>query len=405
MRHTRIPNSVDVLEHLFDADVDAFFDTLDTPIDLAIGSAIHDKLNELHDRLSEHYEHWAPPPLELDEIRLHFDTRELRGHVPHLVPAAALDYRDQTLEQFVDEGDAGITRMTRRRYVAGLLYADRIVEVDPLSIWMYMHGEMHKRDHVCFGFHHLLNVVGGLQKIKPILESGHLVLAPIPSPEETDIDADAARLDAERFGDRAGGCNSEFMWTRLALRVSAKSYASLCPWSYSRWSYVNELLRASLEDMKSIGLDLRVAYALDAAQLPLISDVPIETLLAIRTQEDAFTAWRSELRMVGRLLQEPSNQVSFEREAQSLFRDVIEPKAAAVRQAVSRSSAMSRAVTEDPLQALLGAGLASGLSTASGIPIDGVMISGVAGAVAPILAAGIAPPRPTGAAAILARLI
>jgi len=108
--------------------------------------------------------------------------------------------------------------------------------------------------------------------------------------------------------------------------------------------------------------------------------------------------------MAGRLLRATPDQQSFAKEAQDLFRDVIEPKAAAARRAVSRSGAMSRAAKENPLRALVGAGLAAGLSAAAGVPIVGSLISGVAGALAPILAAGVAPPRPSGAAAILARI-
>jgi len=202
-----------------------------------------------------HFEHWSPPPLTENEIRLHFDTREARGFIPEFVPAAAIDYRDEAFENFIDEGDANIVRLLRRRYVGGFLYADSVVEADPLSIWAHMsYGGI---DTFAAAVH-LTQIIHGLKRLRPILDSGHLILAPIPTPEETDIDADAAEMDAARIGKSVSRADAPtLMWLRLALRLCAKSQASLSPWNDFRWRCLSEIVSTSREDLETQGIDLR----------------------------------------------------------------------------------------------------------------------------------------------------
>jgi hypothetical protein len=395
MSDTHVPNSLDVVDHFYDGNIHRLFESAVTPK--------HDELLELRDRLFEHYEHWVAPKPQPEECRLHFNTRPLRGFVPHLVPAVTIDYTDKELGSYIDESDEMIARRLRRKYTGALLFADTIVEVDPLSIWAQQFYEIDKgdEDSAYLAMYNLLCIVRGLDRLRAMLDAGNLILAPIPTPEETDTDVDAAARDTQHT-DQSFDLS---MWRRLALRICAKSHAALSAADRGEYQDFSTLVDSSSSALHASGIDLKVACALSEVELPMLSGLSLDTLLAIRQNEEAFTEWRSELRMAGRLLRASPSQEEFEKEAYDVFRDVLEPKAAAARRAVSRSHAMSEAAKEYPLQAVLSAGLASGLSAAAGMPVANSVIAGTAGAVAPVLAAGVAPPRPNGAAAIVAHML
>jgi hypothetical protein len=352
---------LDVLDTFFDGDEDA------------VQKVSQDEVHELHLRLAEFYAAWCAPDPDEGEVRLYFDTELQRAAIPGQVAPASISYSSIDLAALRDDAVGAVASM-RRKYTAGLLYADRVVAVDPVSRWTYTSA--------FFGNPRgLVDAWNGLKRIEPLVRHGCLLLAPIAPPDAA-IPPNASQWEREL---------SE------AMGIAGRTYATLPNWPYERV--------AQLALNQASNLDVLVAEALAAVDLPMLSGLPVDTFLKIRESEDAFTAWRADLRLTGRMLGEITDRRTFVEDAQTLFEDVLVPRADAVRRSFSRSAALRTAIREQPIRTSLGA-LAVGLVAAgTGAPPDAAIASATAAGVAQFLAAVLLRPKPTGSAAVLANLV
>ena len=303
----------------------------------------------------------------------------------------SVSYVQDDLDSFIDESDARTVKILRRRFTGGLLYADRLVDLDPLSFWVYQH------QHTYFGRDRLgvrwalIDAWNALTRVEPLLDAECLVLAPIPAPHEADELAQSAGAEA---------ADIDLFWD--ALLVAARSEATLADWPWRRAQ--SQIARALTEDQVA-AIHLRVAEALAVVELPLLTEIPVDTLVDIRESEEAFNAWRAELRRTTRLLQSAADDDHFAREAQHVFEDVLLPKAQAVRRSVSRSAALQAAVREQPVRTTLGALAAGGAAAATAGSLEAAAQSTVFGGIGQVVAAALLRPRLRGSAAVLPKIV
>ena len=341
-RCTVVPSSLDVLEHFFEYTPRRLFD------------ATVDDIVELRALVASYFNCWSPPDLSDGETRLHLNLRSFRGFIPGHVPSVAVSYERSDLERFYDESDASTVRRLRRICSGPLLYADRVVDLDPLSFWVHNRETVPDRE---MSIWLIADAWEAMRRVAPLLDCGALVLAPIPD------DAEMARLDEQlaKLADPA----TEYlaMYDGLALLTAQRTYATV---PTVPWSAVEHLAAAVLGGRRAIARDQRVVDALLVIDLPILTDFPVATFAAIRESEPAFAAWRAELRMMSRLLPEAGDPHVFRQEAQLLFDDVFLPRVEEIRRTISRSQALRDAAREQPVRTTLGAIAAGGVAAATG---------------------------------------
>jgi hypothetical protein len=348
--------------------LDAFFD-FDPG---ALGHATPDAVGELQVRLIEFYASWSPPAAA-DEIRLYFDTALQRGFVPGMLPAASLSYMSSELRDMDDE-TARLMAYLRRKYTAGLLYADRIVVVDPVSRWAYA------------GFHEetweLAAMWKALLRVAPLVRNGYLLLVPITPPCGPGVILPPAPRWQHDFA--------------AAVHAARRNPATF----HEGWSP-----KTPRGVRHHTALDSRVVEALAVVDLPLVTDVSVEALVAIRAAEDCFGEWRAGMRVAARLLGDFSDVETFSRDAHGVYADLLVPRAQAVRRSLSRSSALRAAVREQPVRTTLGAVAGAAAAAITGAPLGGTLASTVAGGIAQMVVPAVTRAKPTGSAAVLATLL
>jgi hypothetical protein len=367
-----------VLEHFFDGELRSSWD------------ASANQVRELKERLVEWFDAWSAPDPVAHEVRLYLDTDFNAGVLPVDLAALSVSYQQPDLETF-RERDRPTVRKLRRRYTGALLYSDRVIAIDPLAFWVqqevlqtdltmaraaiYMHWE-------------------ALRRVEPLLRSGCLLLAPFPAPEElhTLIERSFHSPPESRLLETFSG---------LAALTAERTRATLFDFP---WQDAKEQIDAALSPRDAKLIDLRVVHALEAVELPILTDVPLETLVQIRESEQAFVDWRAELRSATRLLTIAAGAPGFKEEAQAVLTDAIVPRVNAVRETVSRSTALQHALKEQPIRVTFGAIAAGGAAAASDGTLRAALLSSVASGIAYVLAAPLLRTRPSGAAAVIAEL-
>jgi hypothetical protein len=379
-RVTRYPTSLDVVDHLTDG----------YPVE-AISEGRCD-LVEILEAVRGFYGRWTPPPARTGEIRVLPATRTYRGSV--LLPARAVAFTDAELasRDATYEGEGWIGRQLRRTYTGAFLYADSVVELDPVSF--LLHSSYNVKDLPLM----LLPAVFELVTLRPLIEAGVLLLAPVPGNDEWNDDARAARSAAQPVGGR-GYIELAHMFS--ALRVAATMEADVVATPAVSWASLGDVI-ANRHPQPAPAAT--VAAGLATVELPIFAGVTPRTILRIRADEESFAEWRAELRQVARLVAQRPSDGDFALHARAAYEDLLIPKARTVARAVSRSHALKSAAKDQPLQTAFGAALTSAGATLAGLPIEGALISAAGGALGRLAASGVRRPAVTGSARVLAEL-
>lgn len=145
-----------------------------------------------------------------------------------------------------------------------------------------------------------------------------------------------------------------------------------------------------------------VVATLASAELPLLADLPVKTLLSIRRDESAFAAWRAELRNATRLISEAPIEYGFSAAASESLRDMLMPT---VRE-IERVTTVRRRTVGGARDATI----AFGIGAASAIAHGATGIAGGLAGAGAASAAGLAsrvlfPNRQPGANAVVMRLL
>jgi hypothetical protein len=371
------PTVLDVVDNLTDGQ----------PLD-AIGRR-RVSVAETIEAVQDFYSEWSPPVAEPGEIRVLPATRSYRGYI--LMPISAVELSDARLNAMDEayEGDGYVARDLRRIATGALLYADSVVELDPLSFLLHdPHGETDVAA--------VLAAVHAVLRLRPLIEAGLLILAPVGGNTTWDEDSRAA----SRISDRLNRMEMAHMFA--ALRVAAEVDASVIGTTACSWKLMERAIAATPLDHSS---GANVMAGLATVELPMLAGISLQTLVEVHSDECAFADWRAELRNASRLIGASVDHEHFAIEAREVFEDLLEPRAQAVCRAMSRSAALRKAVTEQPLQVALGAAFASAVAASAGLPVGGAALSAAGGALGRIAAAALHLPSPSGSSRIIAELV
>jgi hypothetical protein len=240
---------------------------------------------------------------------------------------------------------------------------------------------------------------------RALVEDGAVVLDPTPVGEAW----------GESMGYPEIALASTSGWERLptdvlyfdsVLQYAASRSLRFLPDDTSAWTYMQHRIASACEELRAMpDIELMVLPALMAADLPLFTDVAPGTLAAMRRDGADFAAWRTALRNAVRAVGSLPPDDGFAVNARSALEDYIEPAAAELRRNSSRRDRLQHAAHDAVARFILGAVYGSGLGAVTG----GSVPSAVAGAAAGVLTTAtlsvLYPNRPTGAGAILARII
>lgn len=355
------------------------------------------------DWVRTHYEKpWTAPPLEDGELRVHPGTMRFRSL--NRLPSSAIAISDQKISEltFGVEPQETILRILRRAACGGLLYADTVVEVDPLSmadrnfrLWP------EQAEGLRWHFHDSARLIG---QVRPLIEAGILILTPDPGPDNwitQDFAAASAllRREEEKFWE-ADGDTTDVASTLYDLRVAAQADAVILGIDMRSWQAIDLATGSS----SRTNADLTVATGLGFAELPFLAGIPMTTVVRIHDEEAAFVEWRAGLRNAARLLRYAPSEDVFRQEAKEVFEDSLAPQAAAVERAVSRSAALRAAVLDEPIRTAFGAAAMGATTAALGLPLSEVLVGALGGAIGNVAASVLRPKAPTGSARVFYEL-
>jgi hypothetical protein len=358
-----------------------------------------DAFEDLLERVREYDAAWRAPERQPDEIRLTLGATGYRGSL--LLPASAVAFTDSNIEiADAHNGSGGVVTSLRSQFAAAFLYADRVVDVDPVSV--LRHTDPGARPYV------MAVILNLYEAVRPAVEAGVLLMVPDLLTEEIELEDEAAVADEAPFSSCFFDRHSErgtFDWiflraVRQAARIAERAKASIFarfPW---QWEYV-----AFIGGARAHAREVDVATALVHAELPVVGGIRADTLVKIHQEEDALVEWRSTLRAAARLIRSSPTDIGFAEEATEVYRDVLVPRITAVRRAASRSAALRAAPLEQPARAALGALFASGPAAVAGLPIKGILLSAGTGAASNTVYQVLHRPKPTGSDAILSMLL
>lgn len=370
--------SLDVLEHFFEGELRGAWE------------ASAEQVRELKERLIEWFDAWSAPNPADQEVRLYLDTDLHEGIVPGGLAALSVSYGQSDLDTFRDR-DRVTVRNLRRRYSSALLYSDQVVVIDPFAYWVEqeaLHADL-KIARAAVYLHW-----AALRRVEPLLRSGCLLLAPLPTQEEL------YALVEQSFRSPPESRLLE-TFSGVAALTADRAGATLFDFP---WRAAKESIDAALSPRDAELIDLRVVNALEAVELPILTDIPLETFVKIRESEEAFRDWRAELRLATHHLTMAAGEQRFAKEAQIVLADTLMLKANEVRATLSRSAALQRALKEQPIRVTFGAIAAGGAAAATDGSLRTALLSTVASGIAFVLAAPLLRTRPRGAAAVIAEL-
>jgi hypothetical protein len=145
-----------------------------------------------------------------------------------------------------------------------------------------------------------------------------------------------------------------------------------------------------------------VVSALASADLPLLADLPVDTLVRIRRDESAFAAWRAELRSAVRVIRETPSEPGFSLAARATIDDLLMPRVEELRRAATVRQRAVAGVRDATIA--FGIGAASALTRGSASIAAGLTAAGAASA-AGLAARALFPTRQPGANGVLLRLL
>jgi hypothetical protein len=350
------------------------------------------EIYECNDQIKEHYVAWEAPPREPNELRVHPATMSTRNF--HRLPSTAIAVSDNRMAEmtFGVEPSTTVLESLRRSACGALLYADRVVEIDPLTHFS-CEGYRFWPEEVARFREHFYASARLLEQARPLIESGVIILVPDPGAERwisDDFQAATELLGIEGRHPWPGipwhNAPLEVTATAAALydlRVAAAADAITLGIDESSWRAIAVAIQSGPDAPDA---HVTVAAGVGYADLPFLTGIPIDVVGRLRTEEDAFREWRQGLRSAARLLRYLPSEREFREEAKGVFEDYLQPRAAAVRQSVSRSRALRSALRDEPLRAAFGAVASYGLGATLGLPMSGVLIGAAGGALGGIAA-------------------
>ena len=224
-----------------------------------------------------------------------------------------------------------------------------------------------------------------VKDMRPLLESGVLVMIPSPF-----LPHDPAFLELPEQHD----------FSTMATRTARAQGVSIVP--------LETDVTCSQPRKNSTGtadVNTKVATSLAIADLPILSGLSAATLAAIHRDEEAFVEWRAALRVAARQIYTLANDDNLEREARSIYEDLLLPRINALKRTVSRTTALRQALRDEPVRAAFGAIFSGGAAVAAGLSPAATLMSASAGAAANIAYAGLHRPGQAGADAVLQLLM
>jgi hypothetical protein len=376
-----------------------YFDGAPSPADAASRSL--PELQDLAEALAAFYRSWRPLSPQEDEIRLFIGNNDLAHD--------------------------------REALLSLLLYANSVVVPDPVQVWLardwsgWRQGLVHESD-VRTELGRALRKVG---ELAPGLRSGAVIAAPLPF-DPWGIDESILRAGADaamrpEFASAAVGpgwlarsdyqpdeagdiwdydANAAAFGQMRAERCAQalRSRARFAPLDDLDWAYVRDPAVVGAPESKTATFELLVTKAVAAVDVPFFRDLDLETLVKIRTDEEAFAEWQAELRQAVRHLETLDSSEEFLDHADLALRDTLVPKAAAVRRATQRSRVLSASLREE-VGALGLAGIAVGGLASAGVSLPYSVGAASITAVARITLKSLFTPTPTGSRAVLLGLM
>lgn len=372
------------------------------------GAAAH----QLRNLILEEYQDRQAPPRRPDAIRLMTNLRAFRGW--SALPSSTVALTDRDTDRYVDDSDASTIRWIRRIEMTMLLYADEFVEQDPLSFEQYFSGPFDPETTSDALTWRCMDSLDLLTQVKPLIEAGILILAPIaPDPdEEMDEDQEFENYlrKAGYTAEQASALQPAEPWyLRDARKTALRNDATLIPTQPRHWHYLayldaREAGRHRAPEPPTTSTTQQVAASLLTLDLPIFAGAPMQTLVQIHQNEDSFAEWRAALRGAARQINASCTDSGFAAEAREVYEDMLLPMTAAVHRATKRSRVLKDLALEQAARVSLGATLGYASSTMLGLPPAGAISGAVVGGLTSAAYGVMRPEKPQGAAAILSLL-
>lgn len=353
----------------------------------------------LLERAREFYESWDPPPSRPEELRIHPITRESRGYC--LMPAVAALMTSEEIEQAdrAYEGDGFTLERLQRAYATAFLCADVVVELDPISFLVAQHppGSTSRETELRIG---LIAAVWHVEKVRPLIEHGLILLQPVPTQEDWNEDYSRAQ---SQLGESNPYTENRLAQTISALRIAGLTESTVLPMWRGTWRKLAMLVDG--DRLTRAGLDIKIVAALGEVELPWLGGITPKTLVRIHQEEEAFLEWRAALRAASRTIGAEPGAANFSREAQAAIEDLLLPQLHAAKRSLSRSHALREAAKDQPLRVGLSSAAAAGSALVAGLPLSTAIASSAAAALGGSLAPAIARRPPRGPARVIFELL
>jgi hypothetical protein len=213
-------------------------------------------------------------------------------------------------------------------------------------------------------------------------DEDELIIAAVRA-RESAYDEAARDSQLTTYLDRAAGIKMDEVVPEIVAYVDAYAQAiasAARPVASDKfeWAYLLhriQLARGALERRDVTRLN--IVPALAASDLPFLQDVRPRTLLAIRTDEEAFREWRLKLSSVIRAVEALGGDSEFEDEAREVLAETLVPAAEAVMRATSKSKALKDAARESSLRLGVGATFAAAAAQAGAPAVYSMAAAGM----------------------------
>jgi hypothetical protein len=360
------------------------------------------QLLALDESLNDFHSAWEAPEQAEGELRTCL-TGLMRGSLRPADPRIGRS-RFESFEE-------GRREYLDRQMTPALLYGHSTLAGDPFENLFREEDEPPRVDTLSAMRELLPATVDALAPYSPLIRDGALILVPMDAiTEEIQLLSreETNEIETDLVGDNVTWEDVE--WSQEELRVRTVHLAARCgarffPADRISWEHYAYRLRRAQQDLAARDIDLRVVAALGSASLPSMRDVSAQTLADIRRDEDAFSEWRANLRSVVRTIEGWPPDLAFEREAGIAVADYLEPAAAEIWRATGRKASMRSWRDEGPLRFVLGGALAGSAAAAAGGSILSAVLGSLAGTITAATLASLYPSRPSGAGAVIARLM
>ncbi|SCL14929.1 hypothetical protein GA0074694_0977 [Micromonospora inyonensis] len=167
------------------------------------------------------------------------------------------------------------------------------------------------------------------------------------------------------------------------------------------------LFEAKLGQLPGRNFDMAINRALTSAPLPFFRNLDTSTLLNIRTNEESFEEWRSDLRNTIRTIEASvGEEKRFALEAREILSDVLIPRANELKRQTQLSSRMRGVSATEVAELSIGCAVAFGAAEATNVPLTPAIIASL-GATSALkwLYKTVFGDSPTGSRAVLASLV